>query len=119
MRDLEQAVERLEQVLSASTAHGPWPQRVRHQLSGLEEVLATSAQHHGDPATEARAGHLDRERSELRHRAHRLAGLLEAPVEVEPLRSQLFRLATDLSHHAQRVNDLAYDRVSMEVGGSE
>ena len=119
MRDLEQAVERLEQVLSASPHHSPWPQRVRHQLGGLDEVLAVPAQHHGDPATEARAGHLDRERSELRRRAHRLSGLLDGPAEVEALRTQLFRLAADLAHHAQRVNDLAYDGVSMEVGGSE
>ena len=29
------------------------------------------------------------------------------------------RLLTDISHHFQRLHDLAYDEVELELGGSE
>jgi hypothetical protein len=44
--------------------------------------------------------------------------VLEAP-DVEPVRSQLVRLVADLERHRQRLNDLVYDTVSLELGGSE
>jgi hypothetical protein len=34
-------------------------------------------------------------------------------------RQSLFRLTQDLEHHRQRVSDLMYDGVAMDVGGSE
>jgi hypothetical protein len=33
--------------------------------------------------------------------------------------AQLSRLLVDIDHHAQRVHDLAYDDVELEIGGSE
>ena len=44
--------------------------------------------------------------------------VLEAP-DVEPVRVQLRRLVRDLEHHRQRLNDLVYDMVSLELGGEQ
>ena len=33
--------------------------------------------------------------------------------------AELKRLLTDISHHFQRLHDLAYDEVELELGGSE
>lgn len=33
--------------------------------------------------------------------------------------ADLQRLLVDLGHHVQRLNDLAYDEVELELGGSE
>ena len=40
-------------------------------------------------------------------------------VDVEPVRADLRRLVVDLERHRQHLNDLVYDSVSLELGGSE
>ena len=44
--------------------------------------------------------------------------VLESP-DVERVCAALRRLLTDIAHHVQRVHDLAYDAVELELGGSE
>ena len=44
--------------------------------------------------------------------------ILETP-DVEATRVELKRLVMDIQRHVQRVNDLAYDEVELELGGSE
>ena len=44
--------------------------------------------------------------------------LLVAP-DVDEVAGQLSRLLADIDRHAQRVHDLAYDDVELEIGGSE
>ena len=39
--------------------------------------------------------------------------------DVDQVRSDMKRLLTDISHHFQRLHDLAYDEVELELGGSE
>jgi hypothetical protein len=39
--------------------------------------------------------------------------------DVDVLAAQLSRLLVDIDHHAQRLHDLAYDDVELEIGGSE
>ena len=41
------------------------------------------------------------------------------PDDTEALRADLRRLVDDVRRHAQRLNDLAYDQVELELGGSE
>jgi len=43
---------------------------------------------------------------------------LVAP-DVDDLAARLHRLLVDIAHHHQRVHDLAYDDVELEIGGSE
>ncbi len=73
----------------------------------------------GDAWLAGRQIMLTRERDSL---MRKLAGLgpqvLDAN-DVEPVRKQLLRLVADLERHRQRLNDLVYDTVSLELGGSE
>ena len=39
--------------------------------------------------------------------------------DVDRVATELDRLVTDLEHHTQRLHDLAYDDVELEIGGSE
>ena len=48
-----------------------------------------------------------------------LAGTVCDAVDLAPVRESLARLVRDLERYQQRVNDLAYDAVDMDVGGSE
>jgi hypothetical protein len=44
--------------------------------------------------------------------------VLESP-DVEAIRLEVKRLLADIGRHMQRLNDLAYDEVELELGGSE
>ena len=44
--------------------------------------------------------------------------VLESP-DVEAVRLEVKRLLADIGRHMQRLNDLAYDEVELELGGSE
>ena len=46
------------------------------------------------------------------------AGVLDR-LDADVILSELRRLQTDLEHYVQRVHDLVYDSVSLELGGSE
>ncbi len=39
--------------------------------------------------------------------------------DVAAVRAEVARLVADVTRHVQRVNDLAYDAVELELGGSE
>jgi hypothetical protein len=39
--------------------------------------------------------------------------------DVDGVRAELERLVSALEHHHQRINDLVYDSVALELGGSE
>ena len=120
MQRLEQAVVGLEQALSSTPQLQPWRHIARRRLSAVRKALTAERTSAGEVWLSARAGHLHRERNRLLTRVVALGGLLSTEaVADEPLRQNLHRLATDLHHHQQRLNDLAYDTVGMEVGGSE
>lgn len=124
MQRLEQAVAGLEEALGSPTAgRPPWDRLVRERLRGIAEALHAERSPAADTWLSARAGHLHRERNHLLARVNVLSNALATTAadrsDVEPLRDSLVRLAHDLAHHQQRVNDLAYDGVAMEVGGSE
>ena len=46
------------------------------------------------------------------------AGVLDK-MDTETIVREVKRLVGDLEHHVQRVHDLVYDSVSLELGGSE
>jgi len=48
-----------------------------------------------------------------------LGTLLCESADLEQVRESLARLVLDVRHHHQRVNDLAYDELALDVGGSE
>ncbi|MEO5711091.1 MAG: hypothetical protein ABIQ59_14880 [Nocardioidaceae bacterium] len=119
MTGLEHAILGLQQALDAPRRHHVWRWLVRHRMAGVRDALTADRARGGDAWLAARELSLGRERAGL---VSRLAVLgpevLEAP-EVEPVRAQLLRLVADLERHRQRLNDLVYDSVSLELGGSE
>ena len=121
MQRLEQAVVGLEQALSSPPGmHQTWRKITRQRLKAVRSALTAERTSASEAWLSARAGHLHRERNRLLTRVAALGGILKTEaIDDEPLRQNLRRLAVDLHHHQQRVNDLAYDSVAMEVGGSE
>jgi hypothetical protein len=77
---------------------------------------------HLDPADgwlSARHGRSARERAALLARlAEYGPAVLENP-DVDDVRQGLRRLLVDIEHYVQRLHDLAYDEVELEIGGSE
>ena len=118
MMTLEHAILGLRQALDNPRRHHMWRWLVRHRMAGVKEALSREYWQ-PDGWLAARSEVLSRERDALVHRLSELGPtVLEAP-DVEPVRAQLHRLVTDLEHHRQRLSDLAYDAVTLELGGSE
>ena len=120
LRGLEIA---LEAPRRDGVALGNWRWTVRQRMASVRDALIgeagdeTSGQDDGWLA--ARGGSAFRERNVL---LGRLSGLgppvLESP-DVETVRIELKRLVSDIGRHLQRLHDLAYDEVEMEIRGSE
>jgi hypothetical protein len=116
---LEHAIIGLKQALDSPRRHHMWRWLVRHRMAGVKEALAREHSRGGDAWLAARQAALLRERDALMRKLGVLGPtVLEAP-DVEPVRRDLKRLVADLEHHRQRLSDLVYDTVSLEIGGSE
>ena len=119
MTGLEYAVLGLRQALEAPRRHRVWRWLVRHRIAGLKEALRAEHAHGGDGSLAARESGLLRDRDVLLRRLGELGPqVLENP-DTEGVRTDLLRLLTDVERHRQRLSDLVYDSVSMELGGSE
>jgi hypothetical protein len=116
------ALRGLAQVLDApyqpDVSPGSWRWAVRQHLTGLHNALVSDDEQPEDGWLAARGGTVLRERNLL---VHRLAGLGHAldVREIEALRGEIKRLIADVGHYVQRLHDLAYDAVELELGGSE
>jgi hypothetical protein len=116
------ALRGLDQALDAPRKHGAqkrWRKAVRQGMASLHECL----DHETAPASEgwlaARSGVIVRERDALLGRMSILGPAVQTTAEVDTVREELKRLLADISHHLQRLHDLAYDDVELELGGSE
>lgn len=119
MTGLEHAILGLRQAVQSPRRHHAWRWLVRHRMTGVKEALAGELIRDGDAWLTAREGALVRERDTLLGRLADLGPeVLEAP-DTEFVRRQLTRLVADLERHRQRLNDLVYDSVALELGGSE
>lgn len=120
MQRFENAVESLEQALqSPPRFQQSWGHIVRQRAGHVADALTAESPVAVDSWLAARASHLDRERNRLLTRLSVLRSLLDATTDVEPVRESLRRLLRDVRHHHQRVNDLTYDALALDVGGSE
>lgn len=98
---------------------GQWRWQVRQQLAILRDALVAETGNGADGWTVARQGGMLRERNALLARIGVLGPrVLEHP-DPEVIRLDLQRLLVDVGHHAQRLHNLAYDEVELELGGSE
>ena len=98
---------------------GAWRWSVRRQLVPVRDRLRREHPDRGEAWLSARASRTLRERDELLTRLNTLASQVLVSPDVDDLADRLNRLLVDIAHHHQRVHDLAYDDVELEIGGSE
>jgi hypothetical protein len=98
---------------------GQWRWRIRRQMAALRDSLVAEAGSGAEGWTAAREVGMLRERNALLARMGTLGPrVLEHP-DPDVVQLDLQRLLVDVAHHAQRLSDLAYDEVELELGGSE
>jgi hypothetical protein len=120
---LPAAMQRLSVALDAhhrpGVSVGQWRWRVRQEMAAVRDALIAEAGNGADGWTAAREGGMLRERNALLVRMGRLGPrVLEHP-DPDVVHLDVQRLLVDVGRHIQRLNDLAYDEVELELGGSE
>ena len=117
MTDLEQAMRDLRCALDAPhTATWGWLVQLRMQC--LQEALHANLLRTAEAGPASRHASMTREHAELMRRLSRLGAEVAESSAVEAVHDSLQRLFADLQRHRQRLNDLVYDGVSLELGGS-
>lgn len=101
------------------TQLGAWRWSVRRQLVPVRDRLHLEHPDRREAWLSARAARTLRERDELLTRLNSLAAQVLVAPDVDDLADRLTRLLADIARHHQRVQDLAYDDVELEIGGSE
>ena len=119
MTGLDHAIIGLEQALDRPRRHQMWRWLVRHRISTVLDALAAESTRAADAWLASRQSIIMRERDSLLLKLDRLAAQVLDAADVEPIRTELKRAVTELGRHRQRLNDLAYDTVALELGGSE
>ncbi|MGH3412321.1 MAG: hypothetical protein ACRDPH_04485 [Marmoricola sp.] len=89
------------------------------RLGAIRDVLLAEPVHARDGWLDARARRTDRDRRRLVARLGALGARLHERTEVSPPTAEVRRLLTDLEHYRQRLHDLTFDAVGLELGGSE
>ncbi|QIX25262.1 hypothetical protein ncot_00670 [Nocardioides sp. JQ2195] len=121
--DVQRALAALSQLIEAPTAAGTalgnWRWTVRQRLSAVRDGLALESARATEGWLVAREGSLLRERTALMTRLSALGPTVLQASDVSMVREELRRIVADISHHRQRLHDLAYDEVELELGGSE
>jgi hypothetical protein len=98
---------------------GAWRWSVRRRLVPVRDRLLREHPTRREAWLSARHSRALRERDHLLHRLDQLSSQLLVSPDVDAVADQLSRLLVDIEHHRQRVHDLAYDDVELEIGGSE
>ena len=119
MAPLETAIDELRQILSSDASAPEWRWNVRRRLSEVKDALAHPDGLRAEAWLAARVSTSDRQRSQLQGRVSALAAGVLDRLDAESILLETRRLLCDLEHHVQRVHDLVYDSVSLELGGSE
>lgn len=119
MSSLDQAIHGLRQAVDGPRRHHMWRWLVRNRISTVKEALRSDRTHGGDAWLAAREMSLQRERTELLHELTQLGPVVLHHPDIELVHAELCRLVTRLERYRQRVHDLVYDAVSLELGGSE
>ena len=113
---LESAISDLQETLSGARSSSNWRWLVRQRLSAVRQALNDE---NFESWLAARTGAADRERRQLLGRISAVgAGLLDR-LETDRVATEVRRLLHDIEHYRQRMHDLVYDSVAMEIGGSE
>ncbi len=119
MAPLETAIRELRQILAADSTAPEWRWNVRRTLSAVKDALSQPQPSQPEAWLTARTQLSNRDRSHLQARVLALStGVLDKH-DGPTIMREVRRLLSDLEHHLQRVHDLVYDSVSLELGGSE
>lgn len=116
LRELHQAIEA---PTASGVALGNWRWTVRQRMATVREVLVREYDVPEEGWLNARRTAMLRERTALLMRMSDLGPRILEEHDVSGVRTDLLRLLGDVGHHLQRLRDLAYDDVEMELGGSE
>jgi len=116
LRGLQSA---LEVPRSDGVALGNWRWVVRQRMALVRDALIGESNDPDDGWLAARGGSAFRERNQLLARLGALGPTVLESADIEQVRDEVKRLLVDIGHHVQRLHDLAYDDVEMELGGSE
>lgn len=119
MAPLETAIRELRQALQADISTPEWRWQVRRTLSEVKDALADEQTRSWDAWLAARARTSNRDRSQLQGRVAALGAMVLDRLDPDAIAAELRRLSLDLERHVQKVHDLFYDSVSLELGGSE
>lgn len=119
MQTLESALSRLQSLIDSDTDARTWRWRVRQELSGLREVLEADHFRSLDGWLAARSRNNERDRIRLTARIVALGPAVLDRLDEAAARLEVSRLVADAEHYVQKVHDLVYDSVSLEIGGSE
>lgn len=114
---LESAVADLRHAIVHPPAKA-WRELIDEQLTAVRDALRRETALPPDGWTAARWKRTDRERLTLINRVTKLRTRLAAGPE-NARSGEVDRLLVDVEHHLQRLHDLLYDSVEMEIGGSE
>lgn len=116
---LESAISDLQKTLGSTRTAANWRWMMRQQLSAVRDALLDERFASWDGWLAARSGATDRERQQLLGRISGLAGGLLDRLDADRVATEVRRLLNDVEHYRQKMHDLVYDSVSMEIGGSE
>jgi hypothetical protein len=121
--DTSDALRALDHALDAPRGDGVplgnWRWSVRQRLVSVRERLVAETLGSQDGWLVARGGAAFRERNDLLARLSALTPAVLEMHDAEQVRRDLKRLVLDIAHHVQRVHDLVYDDVELELGGEE
>jgi hypothetical protein len=98
---------------------GRWRWSARKEITAVWEALVSEIGPGSDGWIAARAGAVLRERDALLTRITSMASQVIEQPDLDVVRKELRRLLADIGRYAQRLRDLTYDDVEMELGGSE
>jgi hypothetical protein len=116
---LDQAISELAQTLDQNPAAPQWRRLVRLRLAAVREALAEESVRFRDGWLSARGSVTEKDRRQWIDRVSALTPRLSARSEPDTSYADTRRLAADLEHYRQRLHDLVYDSVGIELGGSE
>ena len=117
------ALESLHQALDAprrpDDSGGTWRSLVGQRMAVVHDALAAEAELPDEDWLAPRRGSVLRERNALLGRLGALRPVVLESPDLERVRSEIQRLLSDISRHIQRLHDLAYDAVELELGGEQ
>lgn len=116
---LESAISDLQETLSSARSASNWRWLLRQRLSAVRQALSDDDLQCWDGWLAPRTGIADRERRQLLARISTVASGVLDRLETDRVTAEVRRLLHDVEHYRQRVHDLVYDSVAMEIGGSE